>query len=166
MTTEEATQIAEDWLARQPWGAKFQVVKIRLEPDLALTFWTSRTGELIAGNAPLLIDAKTLSVHATGTGRPMAFYVENFRVTGDPHIEPVAVAKIVGWREGAKKVCAVSLLKENTHLGLAEAKASIDAVLEGQEVEVLPREEVRARDICAKLDEVGFLAKMTLRPPR
>lgn len=166
MTIESATRIAATWLTQQPWGHEFEVTGVQMENDLALVFWGSRTGELVAGNAPLLIDIPTGRVHVTGTGQPMQYYVTNFRVSGDPHIEPVAAARIVGWRTGAKKVSAVTLLKEQTHLGLAGAKASIDAVLEGREVEILPRQDVAARDLCAKLDEVGFIAKETLRPPK
>ena len=165
MTSPEAARIAEDWLARQPWGDQFHVAAVELEEDLALAFWVARSGELIAGNAPLLIDARTGNVHVTGTGQPMRFYVENFRVTGDPHIEPVTVAMIIGWRVGANKVSAVRTLKEDTDFGLVRAKACIDAVLGGQEVEVLPREGVTASEICAKLDHVGFVTKELQRAP-
>ncbi|MDX2111703.1 MAG: hypothetical protein SFY80_15835 [Verrucomicrobiota bacterium] len=165
MTSPEAIRIAEDWLARQPCGDRFHVVAVELEDDLALAFWTARSGELIAGNALLLIDTRSGYVHVTGTGQTMRYYVENFRVTGDPHIEPVAVAKIIGWREGAKKVSAVTILKENANFGLVRAKACVDSVLGGQEVEVLPREGVTAGEICAMLDQVGFITKELLRAP-
>ena len=39
----------------------------------------------LAGNAPLLISRMDGSVHVTGTARPIEFYIENFKRSGDPH---------------------------------------------------------------------------------
>jgi len=91
MTPADATKIGSAWLARQPWGDAFQVTTVRLESNLAIVFWTAKNGERIAGNAPLLIDAKTGAVHSTGTAKPIRHYIENLHVTGDPHLEPAAL---------------------------------------------------------------------------
>lgn len=166
MTVESATRVAAMWLNQQAWGSQVKIAGVQLEDGLALVFYDLRSGELMAGNAPLLIDARTGKVHVTGTAETMQYYITNFRVTGDPHVEPMELAKITGWRVGAKKISAVTLLKENTNLGLVGAKASIDAVLDGQVVDVLPREGVSALEVCAKLEEVGFVATVTLAAPR
>ena len=79
MTINEATHIDEDWLKRQPWGDQFHIVSVELQDDLALAFWTAKSGDLVAGNAPLLIDTRTGYVHITGTGDTMRYYIENFR---------------------------------------------------------------------------------------
>ncbi len=165
MTEENAKRIGAAWLASKPWGQEWEVTGVQIEDDLALVFYGLRSRDLVAGNAPLLIDLATGKIHVTGTAGGMD-YIQNFRVTGDPHIEPVAAVKIMGWSEGARKVSAVTVLKETTQLGLIGAKAAIDAVLEGREAEVIPRKGVEARELCAKLEEVGFTAKETLLAPK
>lgn len=165
MTVESAVRIAAVWLTQKTWGHEVMITRVQLEDDLALVFYNSRSGEIVGGNAPLLIDTRTGRVHVTGTAGSMRYYVDNFRVTGDPHIAPIALAKIAGWRTGAKKVSAVTLLKENTDLGLVGAKASIDSVLAGQVVEVSPRVGISAQEICAKLEDTGFVATVVLRAP-
>lgn len=131
-----------------------------------MAFWGLRSRGLIGGNAPLLIDLATGKIHVTGTARGMDYYIQNFRVTGDPHIEPVAAVKIMGWSASARKVSAVTLLKENTTLGLTDAKSVIDTVLEGGEAEIVPCKGVETRELCAKLAGAGFTAKEVLLPPK
>ena len=40
---------------------------------------------LLAGNAPLLVDAATGELVETGTAHPVEHYVENYLRTGSPH---------------------------------------------------------------------------------
>lgn len=166
MTEDNAKRIGAVWLTSQPWGQVCEVTGVRLEDDLALVFYGLRSRELVAGNAPLLIDIATGKIHVTGTAQRTDYYIQNFRVTGDPHVEPVAAIKIMGWSEGARKVSAVTLLKENTPLGLGGAKSAIDTVLEGRDVEIVPSKGVETRELCAKLGEVGFTAKEILLSPK
>ena len=39
----------------------------------------------LMGNAPYLVDARTGAIFTTGTGRPISYYVANYRLRGDPH---------------------------------------------------------------------------------
>ena len=41
----------------------------------------------LAGNAPIIISKLDGSLHVTGTGRPIEYYIENFVRTGSPHGE-------------------------------------------------------------------------------
>ena len=41
----------------------------------------------LAGNAPLLVSRLDGSLYETGTARPIEFYIENFKRSGDPHGE-------------------------------------------------------------------------------
>lgn len=55
-------------------------------------FWQSRTyvetgneGDMLAGNAPLLVAREDGRLHVTGTAEPVEHYIANFRRCGDPH---------------------------------------------------------------------------------
>lgn len=41
--------------------------------------------QMLAGNAPFIVDRKDGTVHVTGTAKPTEFYIENYEQTGDPH---------------------------------------------------------------------------------
>jgi len=162
MTIYDATRIAEEWLLSKPFGNRFSVSSVEPDGDLAIVYWTSRDGEPIAGNSPLLIDSKSQTVHPIGTARPIQYYINNFRITGDPHIEPSEIVKISAWRPGAQTVSAITLLRELTDNGLARSKKFIDTVLDGREIIISPRHGVTADEICTKLDSIGFIAEKVL----
>jgi len=42
----------------------------------------------IAGNAPFIVDRFTGAMHSTGTARPIEHYMENYELTGSPHMRP------------------------------------------------------------------------------
>lgn len=46
---------------------------------------TGHLGDMLAGNAPLLVERQTGAIHTLGTASPVEFYVENYLRTGDPH---------------------------------------------------------------------------------
>ena len=48
---------------------------------------TGNSSKALAGNGPLLVSRLDGSVHVTGTSRPIEFYIENFKRSGDPHSE-------------------------------------------------------------------------------
>lgn len=70
-----------------------------------------------------------------------------------------AGVRISGWRKGAEVVSAVRVLLEGSSLGLAEAKRTIEKVLEGGEVEV---GSTVCRDLLvSRLRECGFEADLS-----
>ena len=41
--------------------------------------------DVLAGNAPIIVDRNDGSVHVTGTAEPIERYIENYRSSGSPH---------------------------------------------------------------------------------
>ncbi|MDZ4820374.1 MAG: YrhB domain-containing protein [Planctomycetota bacterium] len=51
--------------------------------DSAKSVGSNEPGEDIAGNAPIIIDRKDGSLHVTGTGRPIEYFIDNYERTGE-----------------------------------------------------------------------------------
>lgn len=65
------------------------------------------------------------------------------------------VVEMFGWREGFLKITCTRLLQEHPGLGLAQAKASTDRVLEGERVTIaIERLEV-ATQLAEQLSMIG-----------
>src|SRR4051794_16653692 len=94
MNEQTARNLATKWLEDQNLANDFEVRSIRAYDNLLLAFWDTKDGRLVAGNAPLLIDPAKGTIIPTGTAFPMESYLTNYRITGDPHIEPIKKIKI------------------------------------------------------------------------
>ena len=49
---------------------------------------TGELTEMLAGNAPLIVERETGRILPCGTVRPIDHYIENYENTGDPHGTP------------------------------------------------------------------------------
>ena len=89
-TTEEARGLAEKFLADPSVSSSIELVILdeqTIETDFGwVFFWTSKeyheTGDFlyaIAGNAPLIVDRRDGSVHATSTADPVEKIVADYR---------------------------------------------------------------------------------------
>ncbi len=46
---------------------------------------TGNFSDMLAGNAPILVERETGKLHDLGTAEPLERYIENFLSSGDPH---------------------------------------------------------------------------------
>ena len=93
---------------------------------------TGNVGSAYAGNAPLLVDRFTGKLHVTGTGRPLDYYLSNYRLTGDPHREPVWHVAFGSPAPSANIPEAIRVFRDRMALPLMEAKRTVDALLAGE----------------------------------
>jgi ribosomal protein L7/L12 len=107
---------------------------------------------LVGGNSPFIVDRHTGAVVSTGTARPPEHYIQQYESRG---ADPNSV-EVVGWRVGANKVAAVQALREHSSLGLADAKHTVDIVLDGHPVRVKAKDAKSALDLAAALEGFNF----------
>ncbi len=62
---------------------------------------------------------------------------------------------ISGWREGLHKINMTKLIWEYTLLGLSEAKACTDRVLDGQQVILQIEDQQAAKQLIKRLESIG-----------
>ena len=93
VSEHEARELAEAEFAKSPLPGGCVVVGSEEFDGGWVYYYDSRlhqeTGELRhanAGNAPILVDRQDGSVHHTGTGRPLAEYIERYKAR-DPEDE-------------------------------------------------------------------------------
>lgn len=94
---------------------------------------TGDHGEMLVGHGPVLVSREDGRVFETGSAFSVCHYVKAFEACGDPSGKSTAEVKIFGWRPEANKVRAIQLVKENSEMGLSQAKAVIDNALSNKE---------------------------------
>jgi hypothetical protein len=80
---EEANHLVSDWLAGQSAKANIRLILLEqqtLETEFGWVFFYN-SADAIAGNAPVIVDRTSGSLHATGTAYTTAEYIEEFRRT-------------------------------------------------------------------------------------
>jgi ribosomal protein L7/L12 len=75
--------------------------------------------------------------------------------------ENMQKVKIIGWEQGLKKISLTKLLQESAGKDLAEAKAMVDALIEGQPFEISFQQDADARAFLEGAKRLG--AKVDLR---
>ncbi|MES2595396.1 MAG: YrhB domain-containing protein [Verrucomicrobiota bacterium] len=126
-------------------------------------FWQNRkfletrdTSFMLVGNAPLLVDRNTGALYVTGTGRSLEYYISNYRLTGDPHREPVWHLTFTQPEDSAKTREAVLLFRDTFKLPLQEAKQAVDHLLKGTQSTFKIGSEERAQQLSASFQNIGF----------
>ncbi|GAB5562835.1 MAG: hypothetical protein SynsKO_44820 [Synoicihabitans sp.] len=177
MTREEAQLEAEDYLAsieRSSPGSNLQILE-----DVTTEFthgWVFHyqskafleSGDLsdrLAGNAPIIIDSRNGSIHETGTAERLEYYIQNYEVTGDPHIEAIPALVITGWREGAQKIEATRTINHWSSLGLVESKACIDNALGGISTTIAMGDFDSATGLQSSLESLGWIVAVIRESP-
>lgn len=177
MTLDKARQLAKanlDDLERRNPGMPLALID---EATIAFSsgwvfFFQSRlfveTGDeeyMLAGNAPILVDARDGAVHTTGTAYSPDIYIRNYEVCGDPHIAAVPTLVISRCRAGAQKVGATKLIKENTSLGLTRSKKCVDDA-DGNIATVIEFSDFdKAVALREELNAIGWEVRNEWRPP-
>jgi len=70
----------------------------------------------------------------------------------------VRIVQLSGWKKGARKVSAIAYVRGVSGKNLAEAKKLIEAVLDGETVEVEVHRVFAKYDVVEDLREFGFEA--------
>jgi ribosomal protein L7/L12 len=68
--------------------------------------------------------------------------------------------KIVGWREGLLKVSMVNVLREHLSLTLRDAKATVDAVVDGETVSFTLDDGIDAGALREELERIGAIVEL------
>lgn len=87
--------------------------------------------DMLAGNAPLLVDRLTGNLFECGTAEPIETYISNFVNYGHPHRKGGKKLQLLRGKTGANKVSAARAIRDFTNCGLAEAKQNVDLCLDG-----------------------------------
>ena len=72
----------------------------------------------------------------------------------------MSAIRISGWQPGMRKISVTKFLQEEVGLGVREAKAMVDVVLEGREVEIdlAPGDDADA--VTASIRELGAICEV------
>lgn len=150
--------ILDQHTIEKPWGWVFFY-------DSRKHYESGDHRDLIAGNAPYIVNRFDGSLHDTGTAEKTEYYIQNYEDTGDAHIEAVPALIISGWREGAQKVSATRLLNQQTSLGLARSKHSIDDALDNISTRIQLSDFEHAERLRASLDALGWNVAIVKQAP-
>lgn len=119
----------------------------------------------LAGNAPVIVDRRDGSVHATGTAFPIEEYVASYARAR--RTEPFAIAEyavhITGWTREISKVPLAAAIRAAAGMSLVEAKRCADAVFAGDQVTLVLPTEAKARTFQARAEELGVETEFELR---
>jgi ribosomal protein L7/L12 len=70
------------------------------------------------------------------------------------------VVKIIGWKEGLKKISMTKLLQKRLGINLAQAKDITDDVLYGKTIVLNINTDEDAKNLAAELYELGAIVKI------
>ena len=169
VTKEEAREIAQAHLAEHPMEHRRED-DLLIRDDLTQSHdfgwvflyhcrgWIETRDDrfLIAGNAPLIVEASTGRLFTTGTARSLDYYILNFQQTGDPQRESSWAVRISSWRAGCLTVSAIRYLREHFAMTLPVAKATIERCLDGEQIDLPVPTEEGAVQTAASLTALGF----------
>lgn len=98
--------------------------------------------------------------------RPIPESIQAYRACGDPNGYEESQVRLTRWLAGANKVQATRLIRQNSHMGLAEAKHSVDRCLAARETVIETKDVASAKQLVIDLAEVGFYGVATYRSTR
>ncbi|HDR9769529.1 TPA: hypothetical protein QDC27_004794 [Burkholderia cepacia ATCC 25416] len=127
---------------------------------------TGDVRDSLAGNAPLFVsrdDGRAISV---SYHRPITESIQAHRACGDPNGYKESQVRLTRWLAGANEVQATRLIRQNSHMGLAEAKHSVDRCLAARETVIETKDVASAKQLVIDLAEVEFHAVFTYRSTR
>jgi hypothetical protein len=114
----------------------------------------------LLGNAPLLVERESRRLLTLGTAHPVEHYVENYEATGNPHTEPGRTVALLGGSKGANQTSATVAVRDNTNLGLSDAKAVIEGCTKSAVHHAVARDMESAARLVAVLAVNGFRARV------
>ena len=174
-TFEQATQQARRTLSSLAGAVGITIIDAATrEFDVGWVFFyqSSRfleTGDVrdsLAGNAPLFVSRDDGRVIYVSYHRPITDSIQAYRACGDPNGYEESQIRLTRWSAGANKVQATRLIRRHSHMGLAEAKHSVDRCLAAHETVIETKDVASAKKLVIDLAEVGFHGVVTYRSTR
>lgn len=95
--------------------------------------------------------------------RPIAESIEAFRACGDANACEESRIRLDRWLHGANKIQAVTLIRQYSHLNLADAKHAVDHCLASSKVLVNTKGVASAKQLVHELAKIGFIGAVTYR---
>ena len=163
---QDPKALAEQWISRLDDPAVWMITGIGQVAGTTIAYYARKDGELVAGNAPLIVECDTGRVISTGTARRLDYYLRNYRVTGDPHVEAVERVRITGLTAELTVVSAVRALYGFAGKGIKEAKEIGESVKAGVQVSVSPMHGVSCARLLEVIRDAGFLAEIVFEDQR
>lgn len=168
MDLDTATRIAEQWLAAHEADAQLELYRGEtIQRDFGwVFFWGPEDkSNLLGGNAPIIVDRESGSVHATGTAFPLEQYLESYARIGRtyPFAVPEHIVILEGWKPGMLKISLTKAIRSAAGKGLAEAKDCTDAVLEGKAVTLTFPSAADADRFCIDVEPLAVLTRRVTR---
>lgn len=168
LRAEQAKEIAQRAITNAGWDGNDAIVddKYTREFDVGWVFYyqsarfleTGEFGSSLVGNAPIFVSRLGGYTAFISYLRPVIESIEAFRACGDANGYQVAKVRLTGWLPGAEKVQAIQLFRRLTSLTLEEAKRAVDCCLASQNADIETFDVASARDLVARLAEIGFLS--------
>lgn len=122
-------------------------------------FKSGNPADMLAGNAPLLIDRQTGAIFECGTAAPIEIYISNFVNFGHPHKWGGKKLQLLGFEKGANKAAASRAIRKFTDCGLADAKQNLDLCLDGVTTLIECQTPEQAAELATELRQLNFNAK-------
>jgi hypothetical protein len=84
LTFAQAQSLARSWVEIVTNGSCELAEETVRRPYGWVFFYGSKNGELIAGNAPIIVDRVDAEVRTTGTAEPLEYYLAKYEATLPP----------------------------------------------------------------------------------
>ena len=149
--------VLDEATLERPWGWVFFYESRRF-------YETGDDSYCLLGNAPLIVERRSGRVLTTGTAQSIEFYLENYEMTGDPHLQLGPEIELSGATRDADRSTAARLLSRACSISIGDAKRGVDAVLRSTVFQARARTPDEACEVCTKLGELGFTARQLPEP--
>ncbi|WP_082721491.1 YrhB domain-containing protein [Burkholderia latens] len=174
LTAEQAKEVAQRAITKAGWEGCDAVVvdEYTQEFDVGWVFYyqsarfleTGEFGFSLVGNAPIFVSRVGEYSPFISYLRPVVESIDAYRACGDANACKEQRIRFKGWLDGANKVEAVSLIRQYSHLRLAEAKHAVDRCLSSSsEVLVDTRDVASANQLVLALAKIGLIGTVTYR---
>lgn len=126
---------------------------------------TGAVGDLLFGNAPLLVTREEGTVVTLGTAHWPDVYLEAYRACGDAHARQVPEIELLGWRPGCLALSGIQAIRAHSELDLTEAKAAIDSAMNRESALVPTADLDTAYTLLRELHRCKFIARVRYESP-
>ena len=165
-----ATTLAEGYLGQLCTESGYSLVLISsatMEREFGWVFFyrDSDPSQLLAGNAPFIVDRTDGSIHVTGTAYPIEQYLESYAQVGRtyPFAIPEYLVIVEKVEPGFSKLEFAKLIHTATRIPISDAKHCADQIFDGRRVVLTFHTAKEAQEFCATAQRAGALAKLEIR---
>ena len=115
---------------------------------------------LLAGNAPIFVARSDGRAFHVSYHQPLEASMTAYRACGNPNAKQIPEVRVFGYRPGAQSVAAIQAIRSHSTLGLAAAKAIVEASLEERSSVVATASVEHASKLVAELDAASFRSEI------